>query len=658
MKLRMMAALAFGLLTLTACRPVEAPAAQPAANAATSATAAPSAAAPADALYMPRDVRAAYAAGTRSADGNPGPKYWQNHAVHTMDITVAPPSRTISATQEIVFTNNSPNPMSSIVFKLLQNVRRPDAMRDKVFPENYFTSGLHIDELRVNGVQQDWTPTPGYAGVNSVPISPALAAGKSITFSIDWHFDIGDHVKGTKEGAVNPTTYFLAYFFPRVAVADDVNFLVWDTSEFTYGGHEQYNNFADFNVTVHAPKDFVVWATGDLLNPDEVLQPEYAQRLAESLTSDEVIKMATPAELQAGKVTVQEDTVSWKWQASNVPDFVVALSDNYNWDAGSVLVDPATGRRASVQAAYDDAAVDFQQMVEFGKSALGFGSTEWPGVPYPYSKTTIFRGVADEEYPMFANDASNEDALFTRFVAAHELLHSWFPFYMGINEQRYGFMDEGWTTAFEYLINTRDLGPETANRVFQQFRSQSLVPPYSGSDIPIITPGDSADGIALAVNEYGKSALGFLALKELMGDGLFKGALHEFIARWNGKHPLPWDMFNTFNDASGQDFNWFFERWYFEPNYIDLAVAGVQKTDGGYIVQVDNPGGKPIPFDVMVTYADGTQGSFRQNPALWQNSPHAATISLAAGQDVTKLVLDGGIFMDVTPADNTWEAAQ
>jgi hypothetical protein len=279
-------------------------------------------------------------------------------------------------------------------------------------------------------------------------------------------------------------------------------------------------------------------------------------------------------------------------------------------------------------------------------------------VPYPYGKTTIFRGIADEEYPMFANDDSNEDPTFTRFVAAHELLHSWFPFYMGINEQRYGFMDEGWTTAFEYLINERDLGTAMATELFQKYRSSHLVTPFTGVDIPIITPSDALYGDVIGRNNYEKAALGFLALKELMGDGPFKEALHEFMARWHGKRPIPWDMFNTFHDASGQDLNWFFERWFFEPNYIDLTVAGVQKTDGGYLIQVANPGGMPTPFDVTVTYADGTEGSFRQNPALWQHSPQAATIALGTDQDVAKLVLDGGIFMDVYPQDNTWEAAQ
>jgi hypothetical protein len=550
--------------------------------------------------------------------------------------------------------------MAALAFGLLSlTACRPDALGERVFPEDFFTSGIHIDELRVNGVEQDWGPDPaGYAALHPLTLPEPLQPGESATYSIRWHFDLGDHVPGTKEGALDPTTYFLAYFFPRLAVADDVNPFTWDQAQFSYGGLEMYNDFADFDVTVHAPKDFVVWATGDLQNPDEVLQPEYAQRLRDSLTSDEVIKIATPAELQAGKVTAQDDMVAWKWQASNVPDFVVALSDQYNWDGGSVVVDGATGRRASVQAAYDDAAKDFQQMVEFGKSALDFGSTEWPGVPYPYSKTTIFRGVADEEYPMFANDSSHDDPGVTRFVAAHELLHSWFPFYMGINEQRYGFMDEGWTTAFEYLINIRDFGFDTATRVFKDFRTQNLVPPYSGADIPIITPGDSLAGIAISLNNYPKAALGYLALKELIGDAPFKQGLHEFIARWNGKHPIPWDMFNTFNAATGQDLNWFFNRWFFEPNYIDLAVADVQKTEGGYIVEVANHGGMPIPFDVTVTYADGTQGSFRQNPALWQNSPHAATIALGTTQDITRLVLDGGIFMDATPPDNTWEPAK
>jgi len=605
-------------------------------------------------LYIPRDVRFAYGLGTRSVDGNPGPQYWQNHAVHDITLTVAPPSRTISATQSITYTNNSPYPLLGLVLKLLGNVHRPDAMRDRVFEEGFLNDGWQIDELRVNGEAQPWAPDDRVVGIQTILLPTPLAPNAAVNLSISWHYELADHLEHTKEGAVDETTFFLAYFFPRVAVVDDVNPYLWDQTEFTYGSQEQYNDFADFTVTVNAPKNFIVWATGDLQNPDEVLQLAYAERLATSLTSDDVINIAQPDEIQQGLVTAQSATVAWKWQADNVPDFVVALSDHYIWDAGSVVVDPASGRRASVQAAYDAPASDFQQMVEFGKSALAFGSTAWPGVPYPYNKTTLFRGVADEEYPMFANDSSNSDPTYTRFVAAHELLHSWFPFYMGINEQRYGFMDEGWTTAFEYLINVRDLGEAPATALFQRARSSNLVLPFSGLDLPIITPSDSLSGNVVGRNNYEKAALGYLALKELMGDDLFKQALHEFIDRWNGKRPLPWDMFNTFNDATSQNYNWFFYNWFFETNYLDIAVADVQPTAGGYTVQVKNTGGKAMPFDIKVQFDDDSIELFRQNPVIWRDTPQATTVTIDTAKTAISLTLDGGIFIDAAPADNTW----
>ena len=121
-------------------------------------------------LYVPRDVSFAYNLGTRSADGNPGPNYWQNHSVHDMRITVAPPSRTISATQEITFTNNSPYDLPALVFKLIQNVHRPDAMRAEVYPEGFLTDGIQINEFRVNGVEQAWGPDSGFVGIHVVPI--------------------------------------------------------------------------------------------------------------------------------------------------------------------------------------------------------------------------------------------------------------------------------------------------------------------------------------------------------------------------------------------------------------------------------------------------------------------------------------------------------
>ena len=307
-------------------------------------------------------------------------------------------------------------------------------------------------------------------------------------------------------------------------------------------------------------------------NPDEVLQPEFSKRLKESYTSDQIIKIATADELSKKSVTLQKDTLQWKFKANNITDVAFAVSDNYLWDAGSVVADKSTNRRVSIQAAYNADAKDFEHMVEYGKGAVGWASNNFPGVPYPYSKSIVVRGFADMEYPMMANNSSFPNAVFARFVAEHEIFHTWFPFFMGINEQRYGFMDEGWTTAFEYMANEANMGKQGAGNFFKQFRVMGwALNPAGSSDLPIITPGDSLVGAAVGHNQYGKAASAYIALKDLLGDENSK-CLKEFINRWNGKHPLPWDMFNTFNNVSGKNLNWFFQSWFFDNGYIDLSI--------------------------------------------------------------------------------------
>jgi hypothetical protein len=48
-----------------------------------------------------------------------------------------------------------------------------------------------------------------------------------------------------------------------------------------------------------------------------------------------------------------------------------------------------------------------------------------------------------------------------------------------------------------------------------------------------------------------KASLSYLA-ERLSGDELFKKALHHYMDNWNGKHPVPWDYFNSMNTGSGK----------------------------------------------------------------------------------------------------------
>ena len=127
--------------------------------------------------------------------------------------------------------------------------------------------------------------------------------------------------------------------------------------------------------------------------------------------------------------------------------------------------------------------------------------------------------------------------------------------------------------------------------------------------------------------------------------------------RWHGKHPLPWDFFNTFSNASGKDLNWFWNAWFFSPNSIDLSIKDVQTTANKATVSIQNMGGMPAPFDVVVTYADSTAERFHQTPAVWQTDIKATTISVNTNKPIASIKLDGGIFMDANPKDNEWKKA-
>ncbi|HVS92901.1 MAG TPA: M1 family metallopeptidase [Mucilaginibacter sp.] len=601
-------------------------------------------------LYMPRDIKAAYKKGTRSLDGRPGKNYWQNHARYDISIAVAPPARTVKGVEHITYINNSPDTLRRLNMKVYMNIHKPGAARMGGTNANYLGDGVTVDSLAVNGQQKNWN-NKAVSTNQGVSLPKPLMPHDSVKLDISWHYEL---VTGPgREGVIDSTSFYIAYFYPRVAVYDD--YAGWDRIEFI-DALEFYNDFNDYTLNVTVPKNYVVWATGTLQNPSQVLQPEYADRLKRSMTSDSTIHIATAEEMASKKVTAQNNTNTWTWKANDITDVALGISNTYDWDAASVVLDDATGRRASMQAAFNDKAEDFHHAVQFGRNSLSWFSHNWPGVPYPFPKMTAFQGYADMEYPMMVNDSHNGDARFSEFVQDHEIAHTYFPFYMGINETKYGFMDEGWATTLELLIGTSEVGKEKAETLYKNFRINGWIhDTNSPEDLPIITPGTELK-YGLGNNEYGKPSLSYFALKDMLGDELFKKALHTYMDNWHGKHPIPWDYFNSMSTGSGRNLNWFFHNWFFTNGYIDLDLSKVTKGQGDYKLDITNIGGFAVPFDVKVVYADGKTDSFHQTPACWEKNQKQTVIVIKTAKAIKSIKLDGGIFMDADESNNSWAA--
>ncbi len=601
-------------------------------------------------LYHPRNIDIAYKKGTRDLSGKPGKNYWQNRADYKIKMDVFPPKRAVHCEQEITYYNNSPDTLHGLNFKLFANHHKPGAMRAYPVPEEYLSSGIHIFSYSENGEEIPWDYKDDTTD-KFVKLSKPLLPNDSVKIEIAWYYYLSE--RSGREGAISENSLFIAYFYPRIAVYDD--YVGWDRMPHTMA-QEFYNDFNNYTFEVTVPKNYLVWATGELQNAEEILLEPYLDRYKRSQKSDLVISIVNQEDLRQNEIVIPHEIIRWKWKAENVSDIAIAISSEYNWDASSTIVDKRTGRRASVQAAYSENATDFRQMVNHISDAITWFSEKVPGWPYPYPTMTVVQGHADMEYPMMANDSSFPDnPELTRSIAQHEIAHSYFPFFMGTNETRYGFMDEGWATALQYLTAIDDVGYEAATESFKRYRVSNWInDPSFVQDIPIITPSNILNRPAMSNNMYGKAALAYLALRDMLGEDLFRFALHEYMNRWNGKHPMPWDFFYTFNNHLKNDLNWFWNSWFFSNNYIDLAIERVSNRGNKLDIYIKNIGGMVVPFDLIIEKADGSKETLHYTPEIWKKDQETSRIKLSGYRNIKSITIDGGIWMDADISDNIW----
>ncbi|MFM8489299.1 MAG: M1 family peptidase, partial [Bacteroidota bacterium] len=80
-------------------------------------------------LFVPRNIRKAYEKGTRSWDGKPGARYWQNRADYVISASLEPKSHRLSGEETITYFNNSPDTLKMIRIKLQHDRYRKGAGR-------------------------------------------------------------------------------------------------------------------------------------------------------------------------------------------------------------------------------------------------------------------------------------------------------------------------------------------------------------------------------------------------------------------------------------------------------------------------------------------------------------------------------------------------
>jgi hypothetical protein len=597
-------------------------------------------------LLKPLNIEATYKKETRTQQGAPGKNYWQNTADYHIKVSFNPDTRVLNGTVDIDYTNNSPDTLKELVFKLYPNFYKKNSMRNYRVEQEDMGDGVKLKKLSINQADQDLDKLQiDGTNMRAGMATPLLSKGK-VHVTVDYSY-ILNKTSHVRTGQVDSGSCFIAYFFPRIAVYDDID--GWNKLPYL-GNEEFYNDFCHFNAEITVPGKYAVWATGNLTNANEVYQPAIVKRIEIAGKTDSVTEVITEADLKNGVVTQNNTFNTWKFDADNVTDLAFALSDHYVWKAASLVVDSATRRRTRVDAVFNPIHKDYNDVVGYARKTVETMSFSLPKWPYPYPHETVFDGLDQMEYPMMVNDNPLDKIADEIELTDHEIFHTMFPFYMGINETKYGWMDEGWATMGEWLIS-----PVINATIVDDY----AIAAYEGDagkedDVPIATLTTQLAGVSFLTDSYPKPALGYLYVKDMLGDALFTKALHYYIEQWHGKHPMPYDFFNCMNTGSGQNLNWFWKNWFFDNGAPDQAITKVTNKGKEYQVIVTNVGTKMVPVDLTVHYINGTTKKIHRDVSCWKNGNKAIAVDFIADKTVLKIDLGATYDPDVNKKDNTY----
>lgn len=602
-------------------------------------------------LYMPLDIQNLYQKGfTRQMKGSPPETYWQNRAEYQIKAELDPNTRLLKGTEKITYYNNSPDVISQMVFRIYQDLYKKGVVRYRSVNTNDIHDGVEVGTIKVNGEELPENSVSRQNTNMSIVLPTKLKSKDKVTIELSWSF-VFPKETNLREGYYGNGSFFVAYWYPQIAVYDDLD--GWDELPYT-GEQEFYNDFNNYEVEISVPEKQVVWATGLLQNGNEVFEKPVLERIQKAQTSDQVVKIIEKADLEKGNITQKKGKNTWKFKAENVPDFAFATSPNYLWDATSVEVDKKTKRRTLVGAAYNPNSADFYNVAEIGRKTVDFLSHEMPAVAFPYPHVTVFNGSGGMEFPMMVNDGSFWQADETNYVTSHEIAHTYFPFLMGINEKKYSWMDEGMAQFIPY---------EFQDRTQTNFKPKSWEAAYFSKqagqqmELPLMIPTYFHSNNTYQISSYIRPANAYSNLEDALGKDLFKKALQEYIALWRGKHPLPYDFFYTFEAVAGENLSWFWKPWFFESGYPDLGIGEVKIEGKKCTVTVKKVGNCPVPIYLTLVSKTGTQKKQYESCRIWKDK-NEVQFSFELDAPLKSIVLGADDVADAISENNFYEVKE
>jgi hypothetical protein len=559
----------------------------------------------------------------------PDKAYWQQDVAYKIDARMNEDEDRIEGQEELTYWNNSPDTLTYVYFHLYQNA---------------FIKGSHLGELeKLNKVP------PGYgkreaAGLGIV-IDNVQAGGQNVRTELDntimkvyldrpllpgskvvlkmgftTYYDKGQTRRRMKMyDAWGFKHYNGCQWFPKVSVYDRMH--GWDT--YQHLNKEFYGDYGVYDVTLDFPSNYVLEASGELQNRNEVLPADLRARLDISNFKDkkwdEAPSVITPY--------VKGERKKWHYIANNVHDFAFTGDPSYRigtayWngvECVAIVQEPHAAR-------WQNAPEYITKIIKTFSEDIGM---------YRYPKIVAADAADGMEYPMITMDGGAEPGY--RGLLVHEIGHNWFYGQVGSNETYRAAMDEGFTQ-FLTAWGLRRIDGDTVMgwRPHNRYKARFAEPTYvldrnvsnsyinsalNQNEVPLNTHSDDFHNALNHGGGYGtvyyKTANMLYNLQYVLGDTLFQQAMHHYFEQWKFAHPYYEDFRASIIQYTHVDLSWFFDEWFETVKPLDYAVGRIHHKDGdSYSIRFKRKGDMQMPLDVTITSKDGSKYNFHI-PNTW-----------------------------------------
>lgn len=536
----------------------------------------------------------------RTGSGSPGPKYWQQQADYDITAELNDENQSITGSETITYTNNSPDILKYLWMQLDQNLFAKDnntsktstnALRDSSAAKMMamqlnlwdYEGGYKIKSVKdASGKDIPYTINKTMMRVD---LPQPLKPGGKYAFKVEWSFNVLDRNQTFARSGYeffpedNNYVYTIAQWFPRMCVYDDV--VGWQNKQFL-GRGEFTLPFGNYKVNLTVPADHIVAATGMVKNPSQVLNATQIARFEKAKTTyDKPVLIVTQSEAIEKEKTKSKEKKTWQFEATNVRDFAFASSRKFIWDAMAVKIANSSPLAMSYYPKEGNPLWEKESTLAV-KNTIEVYSKYTVDYPYPQA-TSVHAASIGMEYPMICfnfgrpkKDGTYDNQTLQRMlgVVIHEVGHNFFPMIINNDERQTTWMDEG-INSFVQLLTELERYPHLD---FSRGKPAGLVP-YMKGDKTTMRPlmVNSEQVIQFGSEQYQKAATALFILREtVMGHELFDKSFKEYAQRWAFKHPKPADFFRTMEDASAVDLDWFWKGWFYTTDNVDLTLDQVK----------------------------------------------------------------------------------